>query len=48
MVGRGAWLAERLDRPAADDLAFDPIVGCVDPTTRPERLVRLDHLGAAF
>jgi putative endonuclease len=39
------WLAERLDRPAADDLRFDAIGVVIDATGR---LVRLDHLEGAF
>jgi putative endonuclease len=39
------WLAERLDRPPADDLRFDAIGVVIDATGR---LVRLDHLEGAF
>jgi putative endonuclease len=39
------WLAERLERPAADDLRFDAIGVVIDATGR---LVRLDHLEGAF
>ncbi len=41
----GRWMAERQGRPRAADLRFDAIGITLD---REERLVRLDHLEAAF
>jgi len=40
-----AWLAERRERPPAEDLRFDAIGVVLDPVGR---LVRLDHVEAAF
>ncbi|MDX6678119.1 MAG: putative endonuclease [Solirubrobacteraceae bacterium] len=40
-----AWLVERTERPRSRDLRFDVVAVTVDTS---ERLVRLDHLEAAF
>lgn len=40
-----AWLVEATDRPRSRDLRFDVVAVTVD---RDSRLVRLDHLEAAF
>ena len=41
----GRWLAERTDRPYADNLRFDAIGVTLDPAGR---LVSLEHLEGAF
>lgn len=41
----GRWLAERSDRPRADELRFDAIGIVLDPAGA---LLRLDHLEGAF